>query len=54
MPKIMVINITRRSIAWLLVAMVLLWLLMNFSSIILLLFIAILLAVAITPLVEQL
>jgi predicted PurR-regulated permease PerM len=49
-----VINITGKSIAWLLAAAGLIWLAMNFSSILLMLFIAILLAVAITPLVERL
>jgi len=54
MPKNIAINITGKSIIWLLVAGVLVWLLMNFSSILLILFIAILLAVAITPLVTRL
>jgi predicted PurR-regulated permease PerM len=54
MPKNIAINITGKSIVWLLLAGALVWLLMNFSSILLLLFIAILLAVAITPLVERL
>src|SRR5690348_2685795 len=54
MPKTLIINITGKSIAWLLAAAGLIWLAMNFSSILLMLFIAILLAVAITPLVERL
>jgi predicted PurR-regulated permease PerM len=54
MPQTLVINISAKSIAWLLAAIALIWLAMNFSSILLLLFIAILLAVAITPLVARL
>ena len=54
MPKNITINITGKSIVWVLLAGALVWLLINFSSILLILFIAILLAVAITPLVERL
>jgi predicted PurR-regulated permease PerM len=54
MPKNVTINITGKSVVWLLVAGALVWLVMNFSSILLILFIAILLAVAITPLVQRL
>src|ERR1700709_1959908 len=54
MPKNIAINITGKSVAWLLLASALVWLLVSFSSILLILFIAILLAVAITPLVKRL
>jgi predicted PurR-regulated permease PerM len=54
MPQNISIHITGKSIALLLLAVALIWLLFNFSSILLILFIAILLAVAITPLVERL
>jgi predicted PurR-regulated permease PerM len=54
MPKSISIYITGKSVVLLLLAAALVWLLMNFSSILLILFIAILLAVAITPLVERL
>jgi predicted PurR-regulated permease PerM len=54
MPKNIAINITGKSIVWLLAAGALVWLLANFSAILLILFIAILLAVAITPLVKRL
>ena len=50
MPKNIIINITGKSIAWLLLAGALIWLLKNFSSILLILFIAILLAVLALPL----
>src|SRR5262245_39112712 len=46
------IHITAKSIALLLAAAALVWLIANFSSILLMLFLAILLAVAITPLVN--
>jgi predicted PurR-regulated permease PerM len=48
------IHITTKSIALLLAALALVWLIANFSSILLMLFLAILLAVAITPAVDML
>src|SRR3954466_9353298 len=54
MPKNIAIYITGKSIAWLLFAVIFVWMLISFSSILLILFIAILLAVAITPLVKRL
>jgi predicted PurR-regulated permease PerM len=54
MPEYISIYITGKSIALLLLAAALIWLLMNFSSLLLILFVAILLAVAITPLVGRL
>ena len=54
MPQHISIHITGKSVALILLAVALIWLLFNFSSILLILFIAILLAVAITPLVERL
>ena len=54
MPKSLTINITAKSVALLLAAYALFWLIANFSSILVILFVAILLAVAITPLVTRL
>jgi predicted PurR-regulated permease PerM len=54
MPQNIVIQITVKSIVLLLAAALVVWTIINFSSILLILFIAILLAVAITPLVERL
>jgi predicted PurR-regulated permease PerM len=54
MPKTIVINITAKSVALLLAGVALVWMLVAFSQIMILLFLAILLAVAITPLVERL
>lgn len=52
MPQSLSINITVKSIALLLAAGLLVWIVTNFTSILLILFIAILLAVAITPAVS--
>jgi predicted PurR-regulated permease PerM len=54
MPQNIIIQITAKSIVLLLAAALVVWTIINFSSILLILFIAILLAVAITPLVERL
>jgi predicted PurR-regulated permease PerM len=52
MPKSISVTVTARGVALLLAAATLVWLVFNFSSILLVLFIAILLAVAITPAVS--
>jgi len=54
MPQIISIHITAKSVALLLAAAALVWLIANFSGILVILFVAILLAVAITPLVGRL
>src|SRR4029453_14727140 len=54
MPQSISIHITAKSVALLLAAVALVWLIANFSSILVILFVAILLAVAITPLVGRL
>jgi len=54
MPQSISIHITAKSVALLLAAAALVWLIANFSSILVILFVAILLAVAITPLVDRL
>jgi predicted PurR-regulated permease PerM len=54
MPKTIIVHITVRGIALLLAAGAAIWLLVMFSQILLILFLAILLAVAVTPLVERL
>ncbi len=54
MPQSISIHITAKSVALLLAAVALVWLVANFSSILVILFVAILLAVAITPLVDRL
>lgn len=54
MPQSISITITAKSVALMLAAAALLWLIANFSSILLILFIAVLLAVAITPAVRWL
>jgi predicted PurR-regulated permease PerM len=54
MPQTISIHITAKSVALLLAAAALVWLIANFSGILVILFVAILLAVAITPLVGRL
>src|SRR6202008_4042005 len=54
MPKNISIYITGKSIAILLLTSALIWLLVHFSDIFIIIFVAVLLAVAITPLVERL
>jgi predicted PurR-regulated permease PerM len=54
MPQSISIHITAKSVALLLAAAALVWLIANFSGILVILFVAILLAVAITPLVGRL
>src|SRR5262245_49156737 len=54
MPRSIHIHITAKSVALLLAATAIIWLLVVFNQILLLLFLAILLAVAITPLVGRL
>lgn len=54
MPQTIVVHITARSIMLVLLALAAIWLLINFSGLLLILFLAILLAVAITPLVARL
>jgi predicted PurR-regulated permease PerM len=53
MPQTIVLQITVKGIVLLLAALVVIWLLTNFSTILFILFLAILLAVAITPPVER-
>ncbi|HRC77736.1 MAG TPA: AI-2E family transporter, partial [Kouleothrix sp.] len=54
MPQSISVSITAKGVALLLAALALVWLIANFSSILLILFVAILLAVAITPAVAWL
>ncbi len=54
MPESITVQITAKGVALLLAALALVWLIANFSSILVILFVAILLAVAITPLVTRL
>ena len=54
MPQSIIVHVTAKSVALLLAAAALVWLIANFSGILVILFVAILLAVAITPLVGRL
>ena len=54
MPESITVQITAKGVALLLAALALVWLIANFSGILVILFVAILLAVAITPLVTRL